>query len=66
MATKDWKKLRNEDMWWNDRKNIGMGYSNKSVYRTKGYWGSSSTKEVETFSNRKLAIKFIREYMKTH
>ena len=66
MVKSIWKKLRGELMWWNIRKNIGVGVSGTTVSWTRGYWGSKSTRNLQTFKTKPQALAYARAYMRTH
>jgi len=66
MATKDWTRFGKANMWWNNKKNVGIGVIKNTVSWTRGYWGSKSTKDIKTCKTKAKAIAYAKDYMKTH
>ncbi len=70
MATKDWKKLRGENMWANKstRGLIGLvRNANKDHVVTvgRGNWDNNS-RDIGKFKTKAQALKFARTYMRSH
>ena len=71
MATKDWKKLRNNLMWSNKktRRLIGvvrMSFQKNYIVTTViGHWDNKST-DIGKFKTKSAAINFAKQYMRSH